>query len=311
MSSNLYKFTKIIFLSLLLIAGVLAQDSPVLWEQGDISSRDLFYGPGGREMLPDVSKVTFEKEETEGYNKKYRIKDANGRKWIAKLTRETQSEVAAVRLVWALGYKTEINYFVPSITIPGKGTFKNVRLEARPENIERLDEWKWEDNPFTGTNQLQGLKIMMVFLKNWDIYDLQNKVLKVQTPEGVQTQYIISDLGGTLGRLGNNNFPLFYRLGRSIGKPEHYADTKLIKDVDHQVIELEYKGKNRQIFEDITVGNAKWLYNLMSQLSDKQIADAFRAANYKPKEVKLFVKGVKDKIKELGSVANGSKLAEK
>ncbi|MFN6965268.1 MAG: hypothetical protein ACK4S4_16090, partial [Pyrinomonadaceae bacterium] len=35
----------------------------VLWENGDPRARDLFYGPGGREMVPDVSRVTFIKEE--------------------------------------------------------------------------------------------------------------------------------------------------------------------------------------------------------------------------------------------------------
>jgi len=72
MSSNLFKFSKVFFLSLLLMVGAFAQGSPVLWEQVDVSSRDLFYGPGGQEMLPDVSKVTFVKEETEGYNKNIR-----------------------------------------------------------------------------------------------------------------------------------------------------------------------------------------------------------------------------------------------
>lgn len=128
-------------------------------------------------MRPDLRKITFIEEEKGGHNKKYRIKDGSGRIWVAKLGREAQPETAAVRLLWALGYKTEINYLVPTITIPGKGTFRNVRLEARPANVERVDEWKWKDNPFIGTKELQGLKIMMVFFNNWDIVDIQNKIL--------------------------------------------------------------------------------------------------------------------------------------
>src|SRR5918997_3269430 len=49
---------------------------PVLWrEPADIATRDLFLGPGGAEMRPDLSRVTFVKEETGGYSTKYRVKD--------------------------------------------------------------------------------------------------------------------------------------------------------------------------------------------------------------------------------------------
>ncbi|MFN6965072.1 MAG: hypothetical protein ACK4S4_15090, partial [Pyrinomonadaceae bacterium] len=57
---------------LIAAAGAVAQDKakvalavtdPVLWEDVNIPARDLFYGPGGREMVPDVSRVTFIKEE--------------------------------------------------------------------------------------------------------------------------------------------------------------------------------------------------------------------------------------------------------
>src|SRR5215218_1167811 len=47
-----------------------------LWDSGSVSGRNLLLGPGGEEMKPDVSKVTFIKEETQGHNKKYRINDA-------------------------------------------------------------------------------------------------------------------------------------------------------------------------------------------------------------------------------------------
>src|SRR5688572_13782823 len=79
---------------------------PVMWENVDISGRDLFDGPGGKSMRPNLSKVEFIKEETEGYNKKFRIKDASGRTWIVKYGREARPETVAVRLLWGIGYKT-------------------------------------------------------------------------------------------------------------------------------------------------------------------------------------------------------------
>ena len=278
----------------------------VMWEPVDIRNRDLFNGPGGESMKPDLSRVEFIEEEKSGHNKKYRIKDASGKVWVAKLGREAKPETAAVRLLYGIGYKTEVNYFVPSITIPGKGTFKDVRLEARPDNIKRLDEWKWKENPFVGTKELQGLKIMMVFMSNWDVLDLQNKVLAV----GNENHYIVSDLGATFGKLGGNNFPIIYRLGRKTGSPEHFEDTKLVRFVEDGEVELAYKGKNRGVFKDFTVDDARWLSSLLSQLSEKQIGDAFRAANYNAEEVESFTAAVKSKIVELQKAADGKEVAE-
>src|SRR5205085_6771216 len=122
--------------------------TPVLWRMPDeIAARDLFLGPGGEAMRPDLSRVTFIKEETGGFSKKYRVRDGAGRVWVAKLGKEAQAETAAVRLVWAVGYMTEVNYLAPCVRIegapdPGKefercagGGFSNVRFEARPEGV--------------------------------------------------------------------------------------------------------------------------------------------------------------------------------
>src|SRR5687767_9835157 len=171
--------------------------SAVMWEQADIGERDLYLGPGGEEMAPDLSRIKFIKKETGGTQKKYRIEDGSGRIWVAKIGREARPETAAVRLLWGLGYKTEVNYLVRTLTIPGKGTFQNVRLEARPDNVERTGVWKWKSNPFVGTRELQGLKIMQIFMTNWDVLDKQNEILEISGPGGPRYHYIISDLGRT------------------------------------------------------------------------------------------------------------------
>lgn len=276
----------------------------VMWEKVNIARRDTFYGPGGREMQPDLSRITFIKKETGGHNTKYRIKDGSGKVWVAKLGREAQPETAAVRLLWALGYKTEINYLIPTLTIPGKGTFKNVRVEARPENYERLGNWDWRKNPFKGTNEFQGLKIMMVLLHNWDIVKVNNTLLGTIGRNGREIQYVVGDLGRTFGRLGNNNFPVIYRLGRTTGRPQQYAKSILVREVENGKIELSYKGKLRDIFKDITVSNGRWLADLLLRLEDRQIEDAFRAANYSPSDIAILKNAVKAKIYELDDATN-------
>ena len=286
-------------------ASTVPQGKAVMWEAVNIEGRDLFNGPGGTQMKPDLSRIEFIEEEKDGHNKKYRIKDASGKVWVAKLGREAKPETAAVRLLWGIGYTTEINYLVPTITIPGKGKFENVRLEARPANVERVAEWKWRDNPFNGTNELEGLKMMMVFLNNWDVLDLQNKVLATNG----ELHYIVSDLGSTFGKLGSNNLPVVYRIGRSTGNPRDYVETKFINGFENGIVDVAYKGKNRDLFEGFSASNAAWLAGLLSRLSDKQIRDAFRAAKYTNSEIDLFTTGVKNRIAELNRVSKPQNVA--
>lgn len=285
----------------------------VLWQPPQIEGRDLFYGPGGEQMQPDISKVTFIEQERTGHNKKYRIKDAAGRTWVAKPGTEARPETAAVRLLWSLGYKTEINYLVPTITIPTKGTLTNVRLEARPDNVKRLDEWKWKDNPFVGTNELQGLKIMQVFMNNYDLLDLQNKVIKVDGPNGPELQYIISDLGSTFGKFGNNNLPLFFRFGRRADSPRAWSKAKFIKGVDKKgYIRFATTGsKNRGLMKNITLAQGRWLADILLRLDDAQLRQIFRAANYSPADVDILTKAAKRRISELDRVSSGVGLASK
>ena len=274
--------------------------TPVLWrEPVDIASRDLFRGPGGEAMKPDLRDVTFIKEEKGGFSRKYRVRDGSGREWVAKVGKEAQSETAASRLVWAVGYPTEITYLAPRVEIKGKGVFENVRFEARPESVKRLDEWRWDKNPFVGTQELQGLIVLMALLNNWDIKDSNNKILHVRNERDgrAELQYIISDLGATFGRTGN--LPLIWRFTRSRNNPQDYRKEEFIEEVKGEQVFFNYGGKSQDLFDDIRVDEAKWIGRWLSRLSDRQISDAFRAANYSPEEVRMLTEGVRRRITEL------------
>lgn len=275
--------------------------SHVLWQEPrDIASRDLLLGPGGASMQPDLSSITFLKEETGGYSTKYRVRDGRGREWVVKIGKEAQAETAAVRLLWAVGYYTEINYLVPRVTIAGKGTFENVRFEARPDYVKRLDEWKWKDNPFVWTKEMQGLIVMMALLNNWDIKDSNNKILQVRSDRSGRTElrYIISDLGATFGKV-KLDVPGFWRIARTRNEPEDYRRSGFVEDVKNGRVFFFYKGKSQELFDDIKIVEARWIAGLLSRLSDRQIADAFRAANYTPAEVRMLSQAVRERINEL------------
>lgn len=279
----------------------------VMWEPVNISERDLYWGPGGQQMQPVLAESKYIGRQTGGNNLKHRIKDGAGREWVAKIADESQPETAAVRLLWGIGYKTEINYLVPKLEITKIGNYRNARFEARPDHIKRLDRWSWNDNPFAGTNEFEGLKIMMAMFNNWDLKDENNVILQ----DGDALYYVISDLGASFGKLAKNSSS---RSGRSVNKPEHYAGSTFIKQVQGGIIEFDYRGKAEYLVKGIKLEHGRWLADLLLQLSDKQIEDAFRAANYKDEDIKLLAHAFKARINELDAATkpaeNTAKMIE-
>ena len=85
-------------------------------DQGNIGSLNLFYGPGGKEHQP-AGKFTFVKEDQQGTSPKFEIVDEQGVHWKAKLGEETKSETAATRLMWAAGYFTDEDYYLPELRV--------------------------------------------------------------------------------------------------------------------------------------------------------------------------------------------------
>ena len=277
------------------------QGTPVMWElPSDISSRDLFLGPGGTNMRPDLRRITFLKEEKGGYSKKYRVRDGSGREWVVKIGKEAQSETSAIRLLWGVGYLTEVNYLVPRVTIPGKGTFTNVRFEARPQQWDRVGEWRWKTNPFVGTPEYQGLKIMMALINNWDLKDSNNVIIQTGRNGNAELRYIISDLGATFGHASTT--PIFWRLTRSRNNPSKYVKTKFLEKVKGDRVVLHFGGKNRGLMKNLTVRDAQWLSSWLARLSDQQLRDAFRAANYRPDQINMLARAVRERSEELRSL---------
>jgi hypothetical protein len=282
----------------------------VLWrEPTDIASRDLYLGPGGAAMKPDLSRVTFVKVETGGFSTKYRVKDGSGRTWVVKVGQEARPETAAVRLAWAVGYQTEVNYLYPCVRIvgapkPHKKEYEcegnghaNVRFEARPDNIKRLEEWSWKQNPFIGKREFNGMLVLMSFLNNWDIKDSNNKILLVNNERGQpELRYIISDLGATFGKTGGF-------MSRSRNEPEDFVKAKFVEGVEGGRVRLNYNGKETSLFRNISVSDAKWLGGLLAQLSDRQLQDAFRAANFNPEEIQMLTQATRARINQLVNLA--------
>ena len=274
---------------------------PVLWRApSDIAKRDLYWGEGGKALQPDLSKVTLIEKEKGGYSTKYRVRDGSGREWVVKLGKEAKGETAASRLMWAVGYLPDVNYLVPKVKVEGLNKpLENVRFGLRPKDIKRVDGWQWKKNPFVGSREFQGMKVMMALLNNWDIKDSNNKVAVVHNKKIADNElrYFVSDLGGSFGKV--SHIPRFIYFKPDRNNPKAYAQTRLVDKVKDGRVDFHYKLRRKNLFKDITVDQAQWITGWLSRLSDRQLEDAFRSANYNPTEVRMMSHGVRARINEL------------
>jgi len=149
----------------------------------------------------------------------------------------------------------------------------------------------------------------MALINNWDIKDSNNEMLQFRGRDGDLLVYIISDLGATFGHASGT--PLFWRITRDRNSPKSYARSDFLKKVKGNRVELKYGGKNKGLFNNITVDDAVWLASWLSQLSDQQIRDAFRAANYTPAEINLLAGEVRQRTNELVNVSRSERLGRR
>ena len=90
-----------------------------LWQEPtDLSSRDLFAGPGGSSARP-TPEATYEfvAHKTSGTNPGYDVRTDDGRLWSVKLGEEAQPEVVTSRLLWAMGFHQPPTYYLDRLTL--------------------------------------------------------------------------------------------------------------------------------------------------------------------------------------------------
>ena len=278
----------------------------LIWrDPGDVASLNLHYGAGGQAHAPDPNgKFTFVKEDRGGTSPKFDITDEQGVQWRVKLGQEPQSETAATRLLWAAGYFVEEGYYLPEFKVEGlpklqrgsnfvsaNGTVHKARLERKPKKAQKLGNWGWFDNPFVNKREWNGLRVMMSFLNNWDLKDLNNSIYEVNG----ERRYLVSDAGATLGNTGGV-------MSRSKSEPKEYADSKFIGKSEPGFVDFVQNGKMQEVTKHIPRADAKWLGQILAQLSAEQIRDCFRAAGYTREEVEGYTAAVQKRIAELNAL---------
>jgi hypothetical protein len=296
----------------------------VLWQEPvDIASRDMVYGPGGRDHQPR-GPFKFVKEDMNGTAPKMVITDADGTKWKVKLGLETHSETAANRLIWAAGYFADEDYFLPDLQVENipstlhrgdkfiepNGIVHNARLKRYLKGEEKAGNWQWKENPFTGTREFNGLRVMMALVNNWDLKDVNNTVY---TYEGKRI-YMVTDLGASFGTTG-----FAFTRAESKSNLENYVDSKFIVSVTpsgvdfavpsrpamvHVIQTGDYANRLKMewIGKQIPLEDERWIGSILAKLSAQQIQDTFGGAGYSPREVVGFAQVVQQRIADLNKL---------
>jgi hypothetical protein len=291
-----------------------------IWrDPGDVASLDLMYGAGGRANAPGpASTFTFVSEDAAASSPKFEVVDDRGVAWKVKLAPESQPETAATRFLWAAGYFVDEDYYVAELRVAGLpvlrrgqafvsagGIVHGVRLELKRTADTKLGEWDWFHNPFVGQRELNGLRVMMSLVNNWDLKQVNNAIYAVDG----ERHYAVSDAGATFGKTGSKGL-------RTKGIPTDYEGSSFIAkdrpDVMDFVMEsrpfflsvisvLNYRERTRmeQITKHIPRGDAKWLGQRLSKLTDNQIRDGFRAAGYGVADVDILTNTIRQRIMAL------------
>jgi len=292
-----------------------------IWhDPGDISSQNLRYGLGGQ-AHEAAGKFKFIKEDKAGTSAKFDIEDEQGVRWRAKLGEETKSETAASRLLGAVGYFSDEDYYVAELRVDGMqklsrgnkfvsadGVIRGARLK-RHKKQKKIGNWSWFHNPFVGSKELDGLKTMMALINNWDLKEINNAIYE---EEGGVRYYEVSDVGATFGRTGNP-------FTRSKSNMKDYRGTKFIQKTALEQVDFSLhsrpfflaaidvpnyitRTKMQGIVKKIPRTHAHWVGQLLGRLSAEQIRDCFRAAGYSPDEVEGFATVVQGRIAELNQL---------
>ena len=296
----------------------------VIWhDRGDAAVLDLTTGPGGKGQEPGTE-FTFIKESTAGTSPKFDVVDERGIKWKVKLGEEARTESAASRLLWATGYTVDEDYYRPQIRVRGlprlaRGqefvthgdTVTGVRLERDVPASDSVT-WDWYDNPFVGTREFNGLRVMMALVNNWDLKAINNTASGTSTGGG---QYGVTDLGATFGRTGNS-------LNRSKGIVKDYANSSFIEKVTPAYVDFRvnsrpfflsivnfrnyrFRTRMQSVVKHVPTADARWIGDRLAALSPAQIGDSFRAAGFPAGDVEAYTQVILQRIAALEQLGDG------
>ena len=297
-----------------------------IWREPTLAeAADLRYGPGGREGVPQPP-FRFVEEHLTGSQPCVAVRDGRDRLWRVKWGHEARPESFAVRVAWACGYFAEVTHYVAAGTIAdvgelsrakqcidAEGQFCEARFELEDRTVRMLfDEhsWSWNDNPFVGTKQLAGLKIVNMLLSNWDTKDRRDvargsntAIFEVRTKWGREAQYLISDWGGAMGKWGSN----IVARGRWDADGFAAQTPQFVAGVRDGWVNFGYQGqRTAEIARDITVEHVEWFYTYARRLSEPALRQALLICGATDDEARAFAEAIVARIRQLGEACGAA-----
>jgi hypothetical protein len=291
-----------------------------IWaDPGEVESLDLSSGPGGPGGAP-ASPFTFVEEHMTGSQPCVSVTDTHGRRWRVKWGSEVRAENFAVRLVWACGYHAETTYFVESGAIEGAHSlqrasaclgedcsFREARFELDDPAVRKFFEehsWAWNDNPFIGTPQLNGLKVLVMLLADWDTKDRRDVARGSNTAIFEhrvgrwrrEARYLITDWGGSMGRWGSTV------VTRGRWDPEGFEaqNAAFVIGTEGEMVRFGYVGqRTADVATGISIEDVRWLCRYLGRLTDAQLRAALDASGAPPDETERFTRAIRGRIDRL------------
>ena len=306
--------------ALLLLSGVGFAQRPLLWhDPGTIEYLDLAGGAGGRGHAPR-GPYRYVESDNSGTSPKLTVRDIDSKVWTVKWGPEVKAENFTSRLVWAMGYYSEPVYYVRSGRIRGvhdagnankyiskTGYFRDARFELRSNASGKFlseHDWTWKTNPFVGTRELNGLKILIMLASNWDNKDARDNgsntgILERGTGANREWVYLVTDWGGSMGKWGN-----FFSREKWDCDGFRAQTPDFIKKVEDGTVRFGFTGKHDDDFkEGITPSDVRWLMHYLGRVSDAQLRAALVASGASRHELECFTPALRSRINQLRSVA--------
>jgi hypothetical protein len=292
-----------------------------IWrEPSPTDLRDLRYGPGGRDGVPQPP-FRFVEEHSAGSQPCVAVRDARNRLWRVKWGYEARPESFAVRVAWALGYFAEVTHFVAAgrveqaaaltrarACIADDGTFTDARFELEDRSVRMLfDEhsWSWDDNPFVGTPQLSGLKIVNMLLSNWDTKDRRDvsrgsntAIFEHRVSRWTrEARYLITDWGGAMGRWGSN----VISRGRWDVDGFEAQTPQFVTGVVDGWVQFGYVGQRTpDVARGVSVDDARWFYGYARHLTAAALRHALLVCGATDDEAARFARAIVERIRQVG-----------
>jgi hypothetical protein len=169
---------------------------------------------------------------------------------------------------------------------------------------KKIGRWHWRDDAFAGTRELNGLRVLMAVINNWDLKDDNNAIYQA----GPERIYMISDLGASFGSAGRT-----WPRQKAKDNLTSYSQSRFIRRITTDRVDFAVPARPKWVYwvdppevirrmrlewigKSVPRADAKWMGQLLARLSPRQVRDAFRASGYSPEETEAFAKLMEKRI---------------